>query len=692
MESYYVVRLLTDEELEYIVSGFDYKIVVSNYVNEYNGKSLKESVKQLFRNKQFKIGNNTTKFLRTRIAQQLIKARTHPGDAVGMLAGSALSQSMQQATLNTFHRAGSMNLNGIDALNEIVKNHQPKYPECTVHFKNIFYTIKDVYDLQYRFVGITAQSILKNYTYINEEESNKSEWKEMYLDITGKILPQSNTILRLFFNTNDLYKYKLNLSDIVKSIESDSPPSVVCICSPTYQGIVDVYVDTDQAFSTLNLKVKNHNFNRDNAGQSFLAAVILPTLSDILVDGISGIKKITPIEKSVWSIVQNFEPLYPTVILENQNDEQMKDKMRRSWTIYFSPSKMIRNGIPKAKLLKLFEVLAIKSLKPLGRVFDSNIIYIMLPNGVYDDPAKFINKKLDFDKKVRRIFDIIPLIEMISIIETTKENQDRIEEYILTFVSNKNKNAMKSVLKNLDIQLTSRETELSLGVQSKESILNLLRTYIQSTSSINLSSLGNYVYAKTEGSNLKQLLTHNLVQPYYTYSNNMREIYDVLGIEAVRLYIILRLQEIYELTDSDIAVNHMALVADLMTSTGEITGLEIRGQTKREKGALARASVEQQQAIMMGAAAFGSEESTNTTTTSIFTANRPNVGTGAFDVIIDKTKEDEYKRQINMNVKDNVFSFSDIAANLPNLSIPEDNLDISNTVVSSLVLDSISMQ
>ena len=47
-------------------------------------------------------------------------------------------------------------------------------------------------------------------------------------------------------------------------------------------------------------------------------------------------------------------------------------------------------------------------------------------------------------------------------------------------------------------------------------------------------SLYEYVVFETNGTNLKACLSYPDIDPYRTYSNDMNEIYSVLGIEAAR--------------------------------------------------------------------------------------------------------------------------------------------------------------
>ena len=74
----------------------------------------------------------------------------------------------------------------------------------------------------------------------------------------------------------------------------------------------------------------------------------------------------------------------------------------------------------------------------------------------------------------------------------------------------------------------------------------------------------------TEGSNLQDALEIDGVNPHKIYTNNLREIYQVLGIEATRNAIIQEAMNVLNEQGMDVDVRHIILVADMMTADGNI--------------------------------------------------------------------------------------------------------------------------
>ena len=81
----------------------------------------------------------------------------------------------------------------------------------------------------------------------------------------------------------------------------------------------------------------------------------------------------------------------------------------------------------------------------------------------------------------------------------------------------------------------------------------------------------------TEGSNLKEILSLDGIDPKRTTTNSIREIEDVLGIEAARQSIINEANNTLSEQGLTVDVRHIMLVADIMTSEGEVKSIGRHG-------------------------------------------------------------------------------------------------------------------
>ncbi|WP_342764340.1 DNA-directed RNA polymerase subunit A'' [uncultured Methanobrevibacter sp.] len=81
----------------------------------------------------------------------------------------------------------------------------------------------------------------------------------------------------------------------------------------------------------------------------------------------------------------------------------------------------------------------------------------------------------------------------------------------------------------------------------------------------------------TEGSNLKEILSFEGIDARRTTTNSIREIEDVLGIEAARQSIINEANNTLSEQGLTVDVRHIMLVADIMTSEGEVKSIGRHG-------------------------------------------------------------------------------------------------------------------
>jgi len=101
----------------------------------------------------------------------------------------------------------------------------------------------------------------------------------------------------------------------------------------------------------------------------------------------------------------------------------------------------------------------------------------------------------------------------------------------------------------------------------------------------------NYVIL-TAGSSLKSVITLKGVNKEKTISNNIHEVAAVFGIEVARETIIKEIRKVIESQGLDIDKRHLELVADAMTTSGEVKGVTRMGIISEKSSILARASFE----------------------------------------------------------------------------------------------------
>lgn len=138
----------------------------------------------------------------------------------------------------------------------------------------------------------------------------------------------------------------------------------------------------------------------------------------------------------------------------------------------------------------------------------------------------------------------------------------------------------------------------------------------------------------TDGTNFIKILGHPLVDFAQTVSNDMWEIYNVLGLEAARQFLI---EEFTKVINEGAYVNnsHILLLVDIMTFTGSISSVSRYGLKKEQCGPLAKASFEESLDHLLRAGVYGESETTNGVSASIMLGKIARLGTGVCDLAFD---------------------------------------------------------
>ena len=83
------------------------------------------------------------------------------------------------------------------------------------------------------------------------------------------------------------------------------------------------------------------------------------------------------------------------------------------------------------------------------------------------------------------------------------------------------------------------------------------------------------------------------MDPVRTYSNDICEIFRVLGIEAVRKAVEKELNAVISFDGSYVNYRHLALLCDIMTCKGHLMAITRHGVNRQDLGALMRCSFEE---------------------------------------------------------------------------------------------------
>ena len=146
----------------------------------------------------------------------------------------------------------------------------------------------------------------------------------------------------------------------------------------------------------------------------------------------------------------------------------------------------------------------------------------------------------------------------------------------------------------------------------------------------------------TKGGNLKALLRVSCVDGLRCVSNDMHEIYELFGIEAVKQF----LRDEYSSLISKVNPRHLELLIDSMTVTGNISRVTRNGIDRKQVGTIAKASFEQPVENFLISACLGEVDPLMGVSAAITVGKQSKIGTGFFTLRDDEQKKRELEAQL----------------------------------------------
>ena len=137
---------------------------------------------------------------------------------------------------------------------------------------------------------------------------------------------------------------------------------------------------------------------------------------------------------------------------------------------------------------------------------------------------------------------------------------------------------------------------------------------------------------ETDGTNLLQVMIEDYVDHNRTWTNDINEVYNLLGIEAVRSLLIELTLEVINEGAGYINRRHVELLCDTMTSKGFLTAINRQGINRGDLGPLAKCSFEDTTDQLIKASIFGEKDNLLGVSSNIMLGNNIPSGTGFCDI------------------------------------------------------------
>lgn len=178
-----------------------------------------------------------------------------------------------------------------------------------------------------------------------------------------------------------------------------------------------------------------------------------------------------------------------------------------------------------------------------------------------------------------------------------------------------------------------KKKDVSVLHKLKYTLLESHLSGIKGISQVIVSKEGGEWVISTLGSNLKKVFAIEGVDFTRTTTNNIFEVYDVLGIEAAREAIIQQATYTMDEQGLEVDVRYIMLLADLMTVRGEVKAIGRYGISGQKASPLVRASFEETKKHLTGAAIKGEKDPLAGTIENIMLNQVAPIGTGAYSLV-----------------------------------------------------------
>ncbi len=238
------------------------------------------------------------------------------------------------------------------------------------------------------------------------------------------------------------------------------------------------------------------------------------------------------------------------------------------------------------------------------------ITYVYLDEEHRHDPEKARNlaRKIELTR-IENVASGI-YMDLVTGIITLELDPEMLEDKGVTV------NQVKSILEKYGDVKVSDENPYTLILETgivdylklsrlRDKILRTKIKGIKNIKSVIIQKRGDEYVLITDGTNLRALMKVKGVDPYRTVSNDIKEIEEVLGIEAARTMLIREIMNVLNEQGLDVDIRHVTLVADIMTRSGTVKQIGRHGVTGEKESTLARAAFEVTVKHLLEAAARG---------------------------------------------------------------------------------------
>lgn len=541
---------------------------------------------------------------REELIASIYRSHVEPGMPVGVSAGVALGGPTTQLSLNSFHFAGAQSgvaqafqrirdfltgskLNRSPEMKIFFRRISARYPGTELYNTLHTGTFDSIMALRPEFEQTTVRDTVEEdgVQILTREEAVEAGVPAM-IDLHAQLRPDRfrnreiqfplTNVVELRLNTYRMYTHRITMSMIAAAIEGPEPADLLTV---VWRSQLDgrIYVLVDES---LDISARLQNQSQTvvpgiNALLLYLYREFIPKLNQFKVAGITNLLAIEPREIDVM------RGIYQIRTARNNRHIVYTTNHRTRW-----------EGIGLADIHHLFRTLG---------------------------------------------FDVVDLSSRTPLSFEVRYDRTRPEENTLyaRALSQARAAAAPTPLQQRLLGATSVSLidAVTLIVMTARAV-EVGRT----PEDIRIVEAASFWYAQTTGSNMEEIAWRNDIDHFRTANNHSHDIFEMFGIDAAMVFLILRFRQTLEDFKSFINPRHIALIFGLLCNLGIINSLSFAGINRRRVGPLAMASYERAFDVFMNSSIFSDREVPVGVSPSIFLGQKSKrVGTGSIQIEQDLT-------------------------------------------------------
>ena len=187
----------------------------------------------------------------------------------------------------------------------------------------------------------------------------------------------------------------------------------------------------------------------------------------------------------------------------------------------------------------------------------------------------------------------------------------------------------------------------------------------------------------TVGSNLIDVLALDYINVNRTFTNNITEMYNVLGVEAARQSIFNELTEVID-DAGYINYHHLTILCDRMTYSHKMISIFRHGINNDDIGPVAKASFEETPEMFLKAARHGDLDHMRGVSANIMCGQQGYFGTSSFQLVLDINKMrtlEPFEFKDDVNIDDVLIKEEDVKCSNNDLKLNQNITNIKETQI-----------